>query len=272
MWLLIDVQNSCHRLFHALPPMTGPMGRSEVLFGFLRDIRNLQAEFDTKDIAFFFDYDKPIRCDILPEYKANRAESKLKRADTGKDDAFLQYQINLLRDLVLPRLGFNNVFFESGYEADDLIVSFHLYVVQGHGRSLIVSSDKDFWQSLQEDLRQYDPRTTKTHGSNTTMDELKLTRSQYVKMKAIAGCSSDNIPGIEGVGDKTAIKYLLGELPKDSTKYKLITKSTALIDRNIKLVQLPYPGTPIPQVEKDTVTDTKWKTVLKQLGISKIRI
>jgi DNA polymerase-1 len=274
LYLLIDGNNMVARNFFGIPPMTSPDGdRVEAIYGMLRDIRKLQKKFFTPHVVFCFDHGKPKRLNLLPTYKESRKESKRKRKGTERDDKYLQSQLYLVKERVLPRMGFNNVLFCDGYEADDLIVLSHWYGVQPiGGRSVVVSTDKDFHQCVADTLTIYNPNEEKEYtrtdlAAKYGLDAGKL-NSQLISMKAIAGCTTDDVPGVEGVGEKTACKWINGTLKKESMAYEAISKAKKLIESNRKLVTLPIDhAVDISlKLEEDTFSMKKWKKVLLELG------
>ena len=95
----------------------------------------------------------------------------------------------------------------------------------------------------------------------------KVTPEDWGKVKAIAGCSSDGVPGVSGVGESTACKYLTKMLPKTYKTYKTIEKSTELINFNKQLVILPFKGTPDLVVKnKNKLSLEKFITISQRYG------
>ena len=91
-------------------------------------------------------------------------------------------------------------------------------------------------------------------------------------MKAIAGCSTDNVLGVKGVGEKTAIEYLRGKLVKGKRYDDIGSKEGwKIFVANISLVKLPMQGTNYFKLEKDELSEQGWKQVVKILGMSSIR-
>jgi hypothetical protein len=168
----------------------------------VNDNKTKHLMHNTKQIAFCFDHGKPKRARLYPAYKANRKpesiEDKEHRSERNR-------QINLLRNEYLPAIGFKNVFWQEGYEADDLIAS----IVRSNARLTdiaILSSDKDLYQLLSPRVFMWN------RGKKTTLQsfyqEWGIKPDRWAEVKAMAGCTSDNIEGIDGVGEKTAIKFL----------------------------------------------------------------
>ena len=92
-------------------------------------------------------------------------------------------------------------------------------------------------------------------------------------VKIIAGCSTDEVPGVPGVGEKTAIKYLTGELDKHTKTFKKIATSASfpLYARNRKLIKLPMEGTHRFRLQDDELSEEGWRQVTKLLGMRSIR-
>jgi 5'-3' exonuclease len=158
---------------------------------------------------------------------------------------------DLIED-VLPGMGFKNVFDQNGYEADDLIA----WIVNRFPENyVIVSSDEDLWQLLRKErgleISQWNYKELMTEEKFTK--KYGLHPRQWAEVKAIAGCSSDNVEGIRGVGEPTAVKFL-NKVLKDGKAKKAIEQGQAVIDRNWNLVTLPFSGEKMICVE-DIVED-----------------
>lgn len=268
-WLLIDANNVASQCYYA---MGGAMTHNDiatgVVFGFLRDVANLIQKFKTTNIAFCFDHGKPLRCKLLPTYKANRKpetiEEKENRSERNK-------QINLLRAEYLPAIGFKNVFWQEGYEADDIIaaLSKNLDIRKGFSDEvIIVSSDKDLYQCLRSRVTMWNRGKETTW--QTVLKEQGITPVSWNAVKAIAGCSSDNIPGTPGVGEKTAIKYLNGTLKNTTKACIAINQNVGLRMKNNQLVTLPFTGCKTPELVKDEVSRETWNAFAKKFGMESL--
>ena len=259
-WLLIDVSNLGWRAAYT----TGDLDNG-VLYGILRQIPLLQDRFQTTRMAFCFDQGRPKRADLLPGYKAKKHDPDREQLRTE-----VRRQLHHLRERILPRLGYRNVFGLDGYEADDVIAALTVQLGKDDANeSVIVSSDADFWQLITQQCKCYNPVK-----KETTDAELfrRLTGLywplDWISVKALAGCVSDSIRGIEGVGEATAIKYLKGELKRDSAAVKKIEKSKALIQRNIDLVRLPFDAKCGPfELVDDEISIKEWKALCKELNM-----
>jgi 5'-3' exonuclease len=141
-------------------------------------------------------------------------------------------------------------------------------------KAVVVASDKDLWQLLEGDrVVQYDPRKGEVFGAASLFSEYGITPAQWVYVKALAGCSGDNVKGVKGVGEITAARYLKGQLTK-GVKYSAIKAAEnpfGILNKNLQLVRLPYPGCPQFQLKSDTVTTDKWQAVCNRLGLKTLR-
>jgi len=219
-----------------------------VIFGFLREIQKLAEEFEgSKQFAFAWDSRKSYRRDIYPDYKKRTQIEDPEMEDilrSGKP------QFDEIRLNVLPKLGFKNNFIQTGLEADDIIAYIARKNVERFEQIYIASSDEDLFQILYDNISIYNPREKKIYTQNDFINEKGITPDQWSWIKAVAGCNSDNIKGIAGVGEKTAIKFLKKELKTGSKKYNDILEFNP--NFNLSLVELPHKRTfPIPLIEDE---------------------
>lgn len=264
VWLIIDSNYIAHRAFYS----TGSLDNG-VAYGFLSAILSLQDDFATKDILFCFDYGKGIREKKHPEYKKARREKEKNYTDEEREaKRELRREVRKIRDEILPEIGFRNVFKQKGREADDLVAK--LCETLPADEKVIVSGDHDLYQCLDARTVMYKPIKKEVYTHKHLFDEFGVTAVQWAEVKALAGCTSDGIKGIKGIGEKTAAKYLIGGISESSKAYQKITEGYDTFTKNLPLVRLPYPGTKIPIIKEDKVTTQKWKTVLKRLGIQSL--
>jgi len=113
-----------------------------------------------------------------------------------------------------------------------------------------------------------DPRRLRMITIESFMDKYDIHPKKWRTVKVLAGCSGDNVEGIPGVGEKTAIKYIKGELP---THYKvygdIIDNIDAMIERNSPLVVLPHPDFPDIDLRVDEITEEKIRSVFQKLNM-----
>ncbi len=195
---LIDGMGYIFRAFHALPPLTTSKGLpTGAVFGFCQMVLELQKRFSPGHLAVVLDSGRTtFRNRIYPDYKANREEPP--------DE--LKPQFPLVEKAVdafgLPTLRMQ------GYEADDLIASV-AEKMRGTGVPVvIVSSDKDLMQLVSKDVLMFDPLKRVFIGPEQVLERFGVPPEKVVEIQGLAGDSSDNIPGVPGVGPKTAAKLI----------------------------------------------------------------
>ncbi|MBX7198923.1 MAG: DNA polymerase I [Rhodospirillaceae bacterium] len=201
---LIDGSGYIFRAFHALPPMTRPDGTpvnavygfSAMLMKLLDDLRDHAAE---ELIAVVFDAKRAtFRNEIYPEYKAHRPPAPEE----------LVPQFAIIRDAVRA---FNVPCIErEGFEADDLIATYaRLGREQGVEEVVVISADKDLMQLVRPGVRMRDPMKNKDIGPDEVKERFGVPPEKVTDVQALAGDSSDNIPGVPGIGVKTAAELIL---------------------------------------------------------------
>ncbi|ROH93785.1 DNA polymerase I [Stagnimonas aquatica] len=196
--LLIDASNWLFRAYHALPPLTSPQGEpTGAIYGFASMLKRLQREHHVDRVAVVFDASgTSFRNDIYPEYKANRSETP--------EDLSAQFPaiLDLVKGLGLPLL------MEPGVEADDVIGTL---ARQGEALGmevLIVTGDKDMAQLVSERVNLLDTMKNRRMGPAGVVEKFGVHPEQIIDYLALMGDAVDNIPGVPGVGEKTAAKLL----------------------------------------------------------------
>ena len=246
---LIDGSGYIFRAYYALPPLsrksdglpTGAVsGFCSMLFKLLEDSKSDQNLQKPTHFAVIFDSArKTFRNEIYSDYKANRSEAP--------DD--LAPQFEYIRKSVLafnlPSVDLLN------YEADDLIATYVDQILKKGARVTIVSSDKDLMQLYQKNVRIFDPMKNKFITEEDVFKKFGVDASKVIDVQSLAGDSSDNVPGVPGIGVKTAAELInkygtLEKLLKSAHEIKqnkrretlLENKDKALISK--KLVTLDH--------------------------------
>ena len=201
---LIDGSGYLFRAYHALPPLsrksdglpTGAVsGYCNMLWKLLEDMKD--GDRPTHLAVIFDAGKKTFRNDIYPEYKANRP-------DPPED---LIPQFPLVRDATRA-FGVACVE-EPGFEADDLIATYARLAREAGARTTIVSSDKDLMQLVEDGKVQlFDTMKNKRIGSAEVIERFGVPPSKVVEVQALAGDSTDNVPGVPGIGVKTAAELI----------------------------------------------------------------
>jgi DNA polymerase-1 len=188
---LVDGSGYIFRAFHALPPLTRP---SDMLWKLLRETR--ASEAPTHFAVIFDASEKTFRNEIYQDYKAHRPPAPEE----------LIPQFPLIRDAVKA---FNVACIEQlGFEADDLIASYARQVVDAGGDVTIVSSDKDLMQLVRPGVVMFDAMKAKKIGRDEVLEKFGVPPDKVVDVQSLAGDSTDNVPGVPGIGVKTAAELI----------------------------------------------------------------
>ena len=203
---LVDGSGYIFRAYYALPPLTrksdglptgAVSGFCSMLFKLLEDSKSNQNLQKPTHFAVIFDSArKTFRNEIYKDYKANRSEAP--------DD--LAPQFEYIRKSVLA---FNLPSVElMNYEADDLIATYTDKILNAGAKVTIVSSDKDLMQLHRKNVRIYDPMKNKFISEHDILNKFGVDSSKVIDVQALAGDSSDNVPGVPGIGIKTAAELI----------------------------------------------------------------
>ena len=195
---LVDGSGYIFRAFYGLPPMTNPEGVPvNAVFGFSKMLAKLLSDAGTRRFAVIFDTSRvSFRNDIYPEYKANRSDPP--------DE--LVPQFDLIRDATRA---FNVPCIElPGFEADDLIATFARMAREEGHEVVIVSSDKDLMQLVTDGVSMLDPAKNLTIGREEVIERFGVGPESVIDVQALAGDSTDNVPGVPGIGVKTAAELI----------------------------------------------------------------
>ena len=196
--VLVDGSSYLYRAYHALPPLTNSKGfPTGAVYGVLNMINKLLDDQNTKFFIVVFDAPgKTFRNDIYPEYKANRP--------TMPED--LRPQINPIHNAInamgIPLISI------AGVEADDVIGTLALRAKDDGMQVLISTGDKDMAQLVDEDVTLINTMNNQTLDSEGVKTKFGVYPNQIIDYLALMGDKSDNVPGIPGVGKKTASKWL----------------------------------------------------------------
>ncbi|MEL6947819.1 MAG: 5'-3' exonuclease H3TH domain-containing protein, partial [Pseudomonadota bacterium] len=203
---LVDGSAYIFRAYHALPPLTRksdglPIGAvsgfCNMLWKLLQEARDTSVGVVPTHFAVIFDHSSTtFRNEIYPEYKANRSEPP--------DD--LRPQFAVIRDATrafdVPCIE------KEGFEADDLIATYARLAAEAGAGVTIVSSDKDLMQLVTDQVSMYDTMKDRQVGVEEVVEKFGVTPDKMIDLQALAGDSTDNIPGVPGIGPKTAAQLL----------------------------------------------------------------
>jgi DNA polymerase-1 len=239
--LLVDAYSLIYRAFYAIRSLTGPQGQPvNAIYGFTKMLRKLGADYRPTHAAVVFDLGAPKqRLELLPSYKAQRPP-------TPPDlDAQLPTIREVLAAMRLPVVELD------GEEADDIIATLAVRAADEGSHVLIASNDKDFMQIVGPNIQLIRPDSKETQLIDPAGVEARygVKPEQIVDLLSLTGDSADNVPGIPGVGEKTAAELLrtyhdidnllahATELPKPKLRDALLSRADQL-RRNRSLIAL----------------------------------
>ena len=269
---LIDISSFFFRSYYAVPPhMTSPKGLpTNALYGVLSMLLKLIEKEKPDYIVSCFDSKAPsFRSQLFPEYKANRSEMP--------ED--LQAQVPGLKDMV-RLLGIHS-FEREGFEADDLIGTMSEFGRQHKLNVIILSGDKDFAQLVDENIVLFDTMKSKIYNIEGVKKKWGVLPHQMIDYLALVGDTSDNIPGVKGIGPKGAVQLLekydsleniyenINAL-KDSLKNKLKEgKSLCFLSKDLVTIRKNVPiSCNLPTLTLDFQKSPELKDFLIELGFS----
>lgn len=251
---LIDGSGYIFRAYHALPPLTRksdglPVGAvsgfCNMLWKLMLDARNTDVGVVPTHFAVIFDYSsKTFRNELYPEYKANRS--------APPEDLIPQF--GLIRQATKA---FNLPCIEmEGFEADDLIATYCRLASEAGGDATIISSDKDLMQLVGPTVGMYDPMKDRQIGVPEVVEKWGVPPEKMIDLQALTGDSVDNVPGVPGIGPKTAAQLLeqfgdldallarAGEIKQDKRRESIIANADkARISRQLVTLKNDVPVT-----------------------------
>lgn len=196
--LIIDGSSVMFRAYHAIPELTNSKGTpTNAVYGFIMTVRKLLRAVEPDYVAVAFDLKGPThRTEIYEDYKANRQETP----------ETLVEQIPLIKEaargLSIPILELE------GYEADDIIGTVTKSFEGEGGTVVIATGDKDMFQLVTDKVTVLNHANDKTYTSEEVMEKMGVGPGHIIDLLGFAGDSSDNIPGVPGIGPKTAAKLI----------------------------------------------------------------
>src|SRR5216683_1648349 len=234
---LVDGSSYIFRAYHALPPLTRKSDGLQLnaVYGFCgmlwKLLRDMKPEDRPTHLAVVFDKsERTFRSEMYPDYKAHRPDPP--------DDLIPQFAF--IREAVhafdLPCLE------QAGFEADDLIATYVRIACEAGATATIVSSDKDLMQLVNDCVLMYDTMKDRKIGIPEVIEKFGVPPEKVIEVQALIGDSTDNVPGVPGIGVKTAAQ-LIGEygdldtLLARAAEIKQEKRRQALLD-NVELARL----------------------------------
>ena len=244
---LIDGSGYIFRAYYALPPLsrksdglpTGAVnGFCTMLYKLLEDSRSDAGKNKPTHFVVIFDSArKNFRNEIYKDYKANRTETP---EDLAPQFEYIRKSVEAFNVTSTEMLN---------YEADDLIATYTDKIIKKGAKVTIVAGDKDLMQLVKPGVRLYDPMKSRVLGNKEVKEKFGVEPSKVVDVQALAGDSSDNVPGVPGIGIKTAAELInkyksletllekAHEIPQNKRRETILeNKNKAILSR--KLVEL----------------------------------
>ncbi len=241
---LVDGSSYIYRAYYAIRHLSSPSGfPTNAIYGFIQMLLKLLKDYNPHHVAVVFDAGRTtFRTEMYPDYKANRAAMP--------DD--LRVQMEPIREVVRA---FNIPTLElQGYEADDIIGALAGRFADQGGRVVVVTGDKDLMQIVTERVTLLDTMKGKESGIAEVIERFGVGPELVIDILGLAGDSSDNIPGVPGIGEKTATKLILefgsldallaradevkgknGEKLREFQEQALLSRRLATIECNVPL-------------------------------------
>ena len=241
---LVDGSSYIYRAYYAIRHLSSPSGfPTNAIYGFIQMLLKLLKDYQPHHIAVVFDAGRTtFRTEMYPEYKANRAAMP--------DD--LRVQMEPIREVVRA---FNIPTLElQGYEADDIIGALAGRFAGQGGKVVVVTGDKDLMQIVTERVTLLDTMKGKESGIADVVERFGVGPELVIDILGLAGDTSDNIPGVPGIGEKTATKLILefgsldvllarsdevkgknGEKLREFREQALLSRRLATIECNVPL-------------------------------------
>ncbi len=216
--VLIDGHSILNRAFYGIPDLTNSEGlHTNAVYGFLNIMFKILDEEQPDHLAVIFDRSEPtFRHKMYSEYKGNRAPMA----------AELRQQVPIVKD-VLRAMGIETVE-KAGYEADDILGTISREAEKDGMDVRIISGDRDLLQLATDDIMVRIPKTKRgsteieDYYAKDVLERYQVTPTEYIDVKALMGDSSDNIPGVPGIGEKGATAII--------SKYKSIENAYSHLD------------------------------------------
>jgi DNA polymerase-1 len=276
---LIDISSYFYRAFHALPHLSNSKGLpTNATYGVTTMLLKVLRERQPQYLALVFDAKGPtFRHKLYGEYKAHRPPMPEELAMQ------LPYINQIIDGLNLPRLQ------QEGFEADDLIATLVRRAREQGFAVEIISGDKDLLPLVQEGVDMWDPMKEARYDPAAVQEKYGLKPEELVEVRALAGDASDNIPGVPGIGEKTALKLVaqfhnlenllahLEEVKPKSLQEKLreyaqqahLSRDLTRLEDQVPLSADPealHPGPPDREALRRLFVDLEFSKLTKELG------
>lgn len=270
--LLVDFSNAAWRAAHSLKAadLTSGGESTAVLYGVLGEIGRAMQRFGTARVFLCCDHPNgpTLRKAIYPQYKVRRTDKA-----TPEE---MEFRANVIKGIItakriIRQAGYRGFLQADGYEADDLIAAAH--AADPKSFKVVVSTDKDLYQLIDPQTAVFRPGAKENMLTVQSFHRLfdGLSPADWVRVKALAGCNSDGVPGLRGVAEKTAIKAIQGSLTGKRMDAVAKHLQTPEYERDLSLVRLPFDGRLLGPIRRmadaEWLTEVMWKRTCHAAGI-----
>ncbi len=259
-WVLIDLSVLAYKAMYTMGDLAHEDIPTGVIFGFFEQLYEIctSAPVRSNKVLIFADSRKSYRKKVFPGYKKRPPLTE----EEQEQKNIMYKQINKLKNKILPKLGFP-VFKQVGLESDDLIAHASQELTQRKKHGIIITSDQDLYQCITPYIKWYDPGKELLMDEEAFKNEYGIPPSEWHYVKALAGCTSDKVPGVKGVGEKGAIQYIKKEMPRNK-KFTAIVNAelSGEVRKWLELVNLPHGKTRMFWFGNTKVDTPKYKPKL----------
>ncbi len=264
-WVLVDASYLGHRAMHSMGYLSHNDVPTGVLYGFFEQLLTICVDprIRSNKVAVCFDSKLSFRRDVYKKYKKkrhkDRDEAKRKMIDA------MHQQMDYLRG-VLPKIGFR-IMIQKGLESDDMMAQAAKQLEYKADKAIIVTADSDLFQCLTNTIHWYDPARNIYLDAPRLWARKGVHAEQWDALRALSGCRTDGVKGLGGIGDKTAIAFLAGDVSK-KIHAKITSKEGKIIyNRNLGLVSLPHAKTKEVDLSPVTYDPEVFYKMLRSKGI-----
>ena len=251
--LIIDGMNTFIRSFAAIPTMDENGNHIGGVTGFLKSVGYVTRKFKPSRVYVIFDGKggSKRRRDIYPDYKLGRKPlTRLNRTydmTTEKDEQdLMRYELVIVAK-ALMKLPITTITLDH-VEADDIMSYIAQHVVEGGGESIIYSTDKDFLQLVGDGIKVWNPVRKKTYIPETVLEDYSIHPNNFLLYRALTGDTSDNLPGIKGLGMKTLLKFMPGFATDQHLTIGDVITTAKNPKRKLKITTVSYTHLTLPTI------------------------
>lgn len=268
-WVLLDVSYLAHRARMTTDGLEQEDLPTGVLFGFFSQLLHIcsHEKVLSSRLALFTDSAHSFRREAYPTYKQKRREEITEEERIQKE--IMWKQIKLLKHEYLPLIGLKT-YQQRGLESDDLIAWVANDLTRRKEKGIMITGDGDLYQCITHMVSWFDPGRETFYTPETFEKKKGMPARNWGILKALAGCHTDEVRGIPGVGDKTAIAYLTGRANPALRRFQAIDskEGQAIYNRNKTLTFLPHKDTKPVFPEEPKIDFNAMIKVFKKLGMN----